>query len=50
MDSSVSHGKFILINNVLKQYDQMKVEIKEGIKRQFIQDFSLFIKRCYLIV
>ena len=29
IDSSVSHGKFILINNVLKQYYQMKEEIKD---------------------
>ena len=28
INSVISHDKFILINNVLKQYDKMKEEIK----------------------
>ena len=28
IDSVISHDKFILINNVLKEYDEMKEEIK----------------------
>ena len=28
IDSDVSHDEFILINNVLKEYDEMKEEIK----------------------
>ena len=28
MDSVVSHDEFILINNVLKEYNEMKEEIK----------------------
>ena len=28
IDSNVSHDKFVLINNVLKEYDEMKEEIK----------------------
>ena len=28
IDSSISHDEFILINNVLKEYDDMKEEIK----------------------
>ena len=27
-DSNISHNKFVLINNVLKEYDKMKKEIK----------------------
>ena len=27
IDSSISHDKFVLINNVLKEYDKMKEEI-----------------------
>ena len=30
IDSSISHDKFILINNVLKEYDNMKKEIKNS--------------------
>ena len=28
IDSNISHNKFVLINNVLKEYDNMKQEIK----------------------
>ena len=28
MDSNISHNEFLLINNVLKEYDHMKEEIK----------------------
>ena len=28
IDSNIFHGEFILINNVLKEYDDMKEEIK----------------------
>ena len=28
IDSNISHGEFVLINNVLKEYDDMKEEIK----------------------
>ena len=28
MDSNISHNEFLLINNVLKDYDDMKEEIK----------------------
>ena len=28
IDSSISHDEFVLINNVLKEYDDMKEEIK----------------------
>ena len=27
-DSNITHGEFVLINNVLKEYDDMKNEIK----------------------
>ena len=28
IDSNTSHGEFVLINNVLKEYDEIKEEIK----------------------
>ena len=28
IDSNISHDEFLLINNVLKEYDKMKEEIK----------------------
>ena len=28
MDSNISHNEFLLINNVLKEHDHMKEEIK----------------------
>ena len=28
IDSNISHDKFVLINNMLKEYDDMKQEIK----------------------
>ena len=29
IDSNISHGEFVLINNVLQEYDGMKEEIKK---------------------
>ena len=51
IDPVTSHDKFPLINNVLKEYDEMKGEIK-NLKDliKFIEDFGLFIKPCYHIV
>ena len=28
MNSNISHNEFVLINNILKKYDDMKEEIK----------------------
>ena len=50
--------EFVLVNNLLKEYNNMKEEIKNlacvakvsDCTRQFIKNFSLFIKQCYLIV
>ena len=49
INPNFSHDWLILINNVLKEYKDMKEEIKNKCK-QFIKDFSLFIRQCYLIV
>ena len=49
VDSVISHDEFVLIKNVLKEYDKMKEETKDLIN-QFIKDFSLFIKQFYHIV
>ena len=46
LDSTISHNEFVLINNLLKEYKEMKEEIK---KIKFIEDFSLFTKQCYNI-
>ena len=63
INSNISHDKFVLVNNVPKEYDDMKEEIeklktlktvfkefKEFKALQFNKDFSLFIKRCYRMV
>ena len=49
-DSVVSHDKFVLINNVLKEYDEMKNEIKNLNSWIVHQRFSLFIKQCDHVV
>ena len=49
INPNFSHDWLILINNVLKEYKDMKEKIKNKCK-QFIKDFSLFIRQCYLIV
>ena len=48
IDSNVSHDEFVLRNNVLKEYDDIKEEIE---KLQSLNSsskiLSLFIKQCY---
>ena len=41
IDSVISHEEFVLINNMLKEYNEMKGD--------FIEDFSLFIKQNYSV-
>ena len=50
IESNISHGEFVLINNVLKEYDDMKEEVKNFKTLSVYQRFSLFIKQCYCIV
>ena len=51
IDSNFSHDEFALINNVLKEYDEMKEEAKNiKIQLSFGKDFILFIKQGYHIV
>ena len=50
IDSNISHDKFFSINNVLKEYDNMKKEKEIKKLKQFIEDFSLFIRQCYRTV
>ena len=47
IDSNICHDEFILINNLLKEYDDVKEEIQDLKLKQFIKDFSVFIKQCY---
>ena len=41
-DSNISHDKFVLINNVQKEFHDMKEEIKHSNKWKF----KLYIKQC----
>ena len=50
IDSVISHDEFVLINNVLNEYDDMKEEIKNLKTKYFIEDFSLFLKQRYHVV
>ena len=49
INSAITLNEFILINNVLKEYNEMKEEIK-NVKTSLSLDFSPFIKQCYHIV
>ena len=49
IDSNISHDEFVLISNVIKEYNNMEEEIKILKTYRFIEDFSLFIKQCYHI-
>ena len=44
-DSNIIHDEFIWINNVLKEFYDMKEEIRNSNNK-----FKLYIKQCYLIV
>ena len=45
IDALINHDKFVLINNVQKEYNEMKGEIRiYKLNIKFIKDFSLFIK------
>ena len=45
IDSNISHDEFVLINNVLKEYDDMKEEI-ENLKTEIVhQGFYSIYKR-----
>ena len=50
IDSVISHDEIFLINNVLKEYNEMKKDIKNLPTPNIIKDFSIFIKQCYHIV
>ena len=48
IDSNISHDEFVLINNVLKEFYDMKEEIRNS--KKFKLYTKLYIKQCYLIV
>ena len=50
IDSNISHDEFVLMNNVLKKYDDMKEISQLQRLNQFIKCFNLFIKQCRRIV
>ena len=45
-DSNISNDEFVLINNFLKEFCDVKEEIKNSNNKQ---KFKLCIKQCYLI-
>ena len=45
IDLVISHHEFFLINNVLKEYNEMKEDLNSSSKI-----FSLFTKPCYCII
>ena len=46
IDSSISHDEFVLINDVLREFYDMKEEIKNSNDKQ---EFKLYIKQCFLL-
>ena len=50
IDWNITHDVIFSIVNVLKEYDDMKQEIKIQRTKRPIRDFSLLIKQCYLTV
>ena len=49
-DSVISHDEFVLINTVVKEYNEVKEELKKFKNLiKFMEHFSLFIKQCYRI-
>ena len=51
IDSNITHDEFVSTNNVLKEHDYLKEELKT-IKdlKQSIKDFKLFLKQFYVII
>ena len=47
---SISKRQFLSVNNVLREYDDMQVAIKNMNVSTVHQDFNLSVKNCYLIV
>ena len=45
-DSVISYDEFVLINNILKEYNEIKEEMK---KKKDVIKFILFIRQCYYI-
>ena len=50
IDWYINHDKFVLVNNALREYNDMKEGNKKLRLQQFIKDFNLIIKQRYCIV
>ena len=50
IDWYISHDEFGLVNNVLKEYDDVKEEIKNLKTSTVHQIYFLFINKCYRTV
>ena len=47
IDSYISHDEFVLVKNVLREFDDINKRIR---LQRLIKDFILLIKQCHLIV
>ena len=47
IDLNISQDEFVLLNNLLKEFDGVKEEIKSSNDKW---NFKLYIKQCYRIV
>ena len=50
LDSYIIHDEFVLVNDVSRECDDMKEEIKMYKFRHLIKYLNLLIKQCYCIV
>ena len=48
IDSNISHDEFVLINNVLKEFDDIRQEIKNSIVKQKFETIHKTMLSCYL--
>ena len=48
IDSYISYYELVLVN-VLEENDHAKTETKNSNTHEFLKDFNMFIKHCYLI-
>ena len=49
LDSYIIHDEFVLVNDVSRECDDMKEEIKMYKSRHLIKYLNLLIKQCYCI-
>ena len=50
VDSYISHDELVLVNDVLKEYNEMKEATKNLETWRSSENFNLHLKQCYHIV